>query len=510
MIELKNIQNKRFVLGQYFTPPSICEKIISKIKFKDAVVVEPSFGSGNFVKALAKRNLDIIGVELDKEVYDPILCANCPNVKLLNKDFYDFTLDSNKKIIFVGNPPYRTPAYSLTTHKIFISNITKKYNVLGIREEVVFFILHSIDIILSSQCGIGEIHYIVPQALLKNNSKFFQNFKLFLKNVCEFMNIMSIRGKEFENVAQDLICLSLRVGPHKNQKEVVVDGTKCNLDEYLCLEEGDVIPFQKIFKQTYLGSVPCESVLMSISGESKEHFKNRLCKIISTEKLSRENLYNLLQFEGRFHLKIFEKPYSDPAVQEKLSIILSYIKNMKEKDGILTDFEDLDNYKKINGRKDVRYYFRCLRLKERKNFVYELNPNPCRSFYFTGNPSSNSTDYFGYCEYDVNRNVSPGANRTVPVDGVEDNLTDLFKKWWRHHTKEPYSAVFDYIQYVSTTEWYKKRKSTHKRFYFSIPVAFVPKKNRVPDYEIPSIQLADDIALVEKDLFTQKNCLFRE
>ena len=509
MIELKNVQDKRFVLGQYFTHPKICEKIVSRVNFDDAVVVEPSFGSGNFVKALARRNVEVVGIELDEELYDPSLCSDNKNVVLSNRNFYDFTLDTEKKIIFVGNPPYRTPAYSLSTHKDFISNITKKYNVLGIREEAVFFILHSIDIIRSSRRKEGEIHYILPQALLKNNSKFFQRFKEFLKEECEFENVMSIKGKEFENVAQDLICLSLRVGPHKKQSKIQVDGTHVELDDYLCLEEKDVIPFQKIFKQTYLGSVPCESVLMSISGESRQHFRDRLCRIISDADLDKGKLYELLQFQGRFHLKIFEKPYSDPSVQEKLSIILSYISNMKEKDGILEEFENLDNYKEINGRTDVRYYFRCARLKERKNFVYELNPNPCRSFYFTGNPSSSSTDYFGYCDYDINRNVSPGANRTVPVEGIEDNLTDLFKKWWRHHTKEPFSAVFDYIQYVASTTWYKQRKTTHKRFYFSIPVAFVPKRNRVPDYVIPSINLTDDIEMIKPKTEVQQTFLFQ-
>ena len=509
MIELKNIQDKRFVLGQYFTHPSICEKIVSRICFEDAVVVEPSFGSGNFIKELVKRDLEIYGIELDEDLYDESLCSGNERMMLENKNFYDFTIDSERKIIFVGNPPYRTPAYSLTTHKDFISRLTKKYNVLGIREEAVFFILHSIDIILSSKRKEGEIHYILPQALLKNNSKFFQRFKEFLKEECEFENIMSIKGKEFENVAQDLICLSLRVGPHKKQTKICVDGVMQDIDEYLCLVEGDVIPFQKIFKRTYLGSVPCESVLMSISGESKAHFRDRLCKIISDDNLDKRKLHNLLQFSGRFHLKIFEKPFEDQAVQDKLSIILSYIENMKEKDGIIEDFKNLSNYKEINGRSDVRYYFRCTRLKEKKNFVYELNPNPCRSFYFTGNPSSSSTDYFGYCEYDINRNVSPGANRTVPVEGIEDNLTDLFKAWWRRHTKEPYSAVFEYIQYVATTDWYKNRKSTHKRFYFSIPVAFVPKDERVPEYEIPSINLAEDLGITPQKTMVQETFVFR-
>lgn len=485
MVEEKNIQEKRFILGQYFTRPEICERIVQGIDFRDAIVIEPSFGTGNFIKALAPLAKTVIGVELDEDLFSNETFHEYENVAIHNKNFYDFSCNASSKMVFVGNPPFRTPAYSLTTHKSFISRLTKKYNVLGIREEAVFFILHTIDIILNSKFGEGEIHYIVPISIVKNNSKFFQRFKVFLKETCEFLNITTIKGAEFDNVAQDLICLSLRVAKHEPQKFVSIDEQKVLLDDFLCLTQDDIIPFQKIFKQTYLGSVPCESVLMSISGESKEHFRDRLCSIIREKDLDKSKLYDLLQYKGRFHLKLFDKPYEDMAVQAKLDIILSYILNMKEKENIIEDFMEIDNYKEINGRHEVLYYFRCKRLKIRKNFVYELNPNPGPSFYFTGNPSHSSSDYFGYCNYDINRNVSPGANRTVPLANIEDNLTDFFKKWWRSNTSEPYDAIFEYIKYIASTSWYRKRKENNKRFYFGVPYYFVKTENRTPDFEIP-------------------------
>ena len=485
MVEEKNIQEKRFVLGQYFTRPDICRDIVGRIDFTDAVAIEPSFGSGNFVFPLAEKAEHVIGVELDASLYDASELCKCPNVVLYNKNFYDFKYDSDHRLVFVGNPPYRTPAYSLSTHKAFISALTKRYNVLGIREEAVFFILHTIDLILRSRRKEGEIHYIVPLSIVKNNSKFFQRFKVFLKERCEFLNVTTIRGNEFDNVAQDLICLSLRVGKHGNQANVIVDGKKVQLEDFLCLSQNDIIPFQKIFKRTYLGSVPCESVLMSISGESREHFKDRLCAIISDQNLNKTRLYKLLQYKGKFHLKLFEKHFEDPAVQSKLDIILSYVVNMREKEGIISEFRNIENYKEINGRHELLYYFRCARLKEKKNFVYELNPNPCPSFYFTGNPSHSSSDYFGFCNYDVNRNVSPGANRTVPIANIDANLTDFFKAWWRSHTNEPFSNIFEYIQYIASTSWYKRRKENSKRFYFGIPAYFVRQCDRRGDFDIP-------------------------
>lgn len=503
MVEEKNIQDKRFVLGQYFTRPDICTAIVNRIDFSDAVAIEPSFGEGSFIRALVSKAVPVIGIELDESIYDEATFKEYENITLRHGNFYDFTYDSDKRLIFVGNPPYRTPAYSLSTHKAFIASLTRKYKVLGIREEAVFFILHTIDIILHSQRKSGEIHYIVPISIVKNNSKFFQRFKVFLKEQCEFLNVMTIHGTEFENVAQELVCLSLRVGKHKPQEEVVVDGERVLLDDFLCLSQNDIIPFQKIFKRTYLGSVPCESVLMSISGESREHFRDRLCKIISEESLDRRKLYQLLQFNGMFHLKLFEKPFDNPAVQAKLDIILSYVANMKEKDGIIQEFRNLENYKEINGRHEVLYYFRCARLKEGKNFVYELNPNPCPSFYFTGNPSHSSSDYFGFCKYDVNRNVSPGANRTVPVADIDENLTDFFKAWWREHTDEPFRNIFEYIQYIASTGWYRRRKENNKRFYFGIPAYFVKKSDRNNGFDIPEATVNFDMIAPQTQLKQQ-------
>ena len=487
MIEEKNTQDKSVVLGQYFTHPDICQRIVAQIDFTDAVAIEPSFGTGNFIRELAKKGIPVVGVELDETLFASDAFSAYPNALIQTKNFFDFKYDSPRRLIFVGNPPFRTPAPSLRTHKSFRSNLGEKFSVRGIREEAVFFILHTIDIIVSSTRGEGEIHYILPMSILKNNSKFYQRFKVFLKEQCEFLGVTSLESGSFDNVAQDLICLSLRVGPHPIQKDVLINGTMTSLDDFLGLQYDDIIPFQMIFKQTYLGSVPYESVLMSVGGESREHFRDRLCGLISDSHLNRERLYQHLQYRGQFHLKIFDKPFEDPGVQSKLDIILSYVANMKEKEGILRDFMDIENYKEINGRNEILFYFRCPRLKKGNNFVYELNPNPCPSFYFTGNPSHSSTDYFGYCSYDVNRNVSPGANRTVPIANIEDNLTDFFKKWWREHTKEPFSCIFEYIKFISTTTWYKRKKATRKRFYFGIPAYFVKKEERIPGFEIPEI-----------------------
>jgi len=101
------------------------------------------------------------------------------------------------------------------------------------------------------------------------------------------------------------------------------------------------------------------------------------------------------------------------------------------------------------------------------------------SFYFPGNPTKSSTDYFGFCDYDINRNCSPGANRSVPLNGIENNLTEEFKEWWQQNTDKSFSEIFNYLIFVSKSNWYKNYKKSLQRFYFAIPKQFLIEFNEL-------------------------------
>ena len=122
----------------------------------------------------------------------------------------------------------------------------------------------------------------------------------------------------------------------------------------------------------------------------------------------------------------------------------------------------------------IQCFLTKLRKLRKVSFIYIINSNPGKSFYFPGNPTKTSTDYFGFCDYDCNRNSSPGANRTVLTDNIEDNITERFKTYWKANTNEPLSRIFDYIIYISKSNQYKEYKSKHQRFYFGLPNKFDP------------------------------------
>jgi adenine-specific DNA-methyltransferase len=91
--------------GIFFTPKTARDKlfeILNKNKIKPKTILEPSFGSGEFLDDLYKNypKAEIHGVELNKQLYE-----NYPNKKnLVNDNFLDY--ESKPVDLIVGNPPY--------------------------------------------------------------------------------------------------------------------------------------------------------------------------------------------------------------------------------------------------------------------------------------------------------------------------------------------------------------------------------------------------------------------
>ncbi len=491
MLEEKNIQSKKYQLGQFFTPTDLVEEILDEIDVDSDILIEPSFGACGFIEPMISKytNKRIIGIELDKEWYDKGV-ERFPNIDLIHSNFYD--IDSqlsfeNKRVSFIGNVPFRSPAYSLTTHKKYVKKLAHKYGVTGIREEAVFFIIKTADIMISNGYE-GGIHYIIPKSLITNDSKFYTKFKHFLKKYFKIVSVSDVDPKRFENVAQGLIMFSMIRGGDETNYNIKHNGVEEPVDEVMQLVSPD-IPFQNIFKRTNLGSVPAESFLLSSPGETQVEFRDRLVRIFGSTTTV-DSLREDLKHDDKYNLKILSSK-DTTKVDAKLQQIADYIADIRKSVTDLTIFADIDNYKPIQHRKETRFYFRNRALKK-CSFVYELNPNPCASFYFTSNPSDGSTDYFGYCSYDITRNSSPGCCRTVPLSDVESNLTDDFKKYWVANvgTTVPYILIFSYIKYISESKWYREQKKQRRRFYFCIPKTFVKEwlDNLDVEAELKTIQ----------------------
>jgi len=455
MIESKTIQGKKSDLGQFMTPFEMAKELTDRLPNGDFLWIEPSFGQGSFVNSLLEKNVNIeniIGVELDCTNSMKII-EDFPNLDLHCINFYDFNITTDKEIYFIGNPPFRSPAYSFKTHKEYVKSLSKHFSVVGMREEAVFFILKATKL-LEENNG-GYISFILPHTIFTNDSKFYKTFKDFLNINFDIIGMEKIDTDKFIGVNLDMVWITMKYNKKINTK--VKDDTS------------DIWNYKTIFKRTYLGSVPTESILLSSKNEPKESFLNRMRNLFLNDcdiNLFEENI----RYNGQTHLKILNSK-DRSKIDEKLIEIYRYYEEIKTKFNIdkLEEILVLDNIKEINHRNEIRYYLRHQEFK-RLSFVYEINPNPCESFYFTGNPSKTSTDYHGYCSYDITRNSSPGACRTIPVNEIENNLTPEFKIWWDEHFNTiPYNKIFDYITTVYKSNWYKEFKTKNHRFYFGFP-----------------------------------------
>lgn len=90
---------KEKTLGQFFTKESIIEKLLNLLftykKYDNSIkILEPSFGTGNFIKVLGDRDFrNIDACEID------------PELTKEPKDFFDYPLQKKYDLI-IGNPPF--------------------------------------------------------------------------------------------------------------------------------------------------------------------------------------------------------------------------------------------------------------------------------------------------------------------------------------------------------------------------------------------------------------------
>ena len=313
MIESKTIQGKKSDLGQFMTPIEMAKELTNKLPNGDFLWIEPSFGQGSFVSALLEKNVgieNIIGVEIDCtnsmkiiEEY-PLLNLHCLN-------FYDFNITTDKEIYIIGNPPFRSPAYSFKTHNKYVKSLAKHFSVVGMREEAVFFILKATKL-LEENNG-GYISFILPHVIFTNDSKFYKTFKDFLSANFDIIGSEKIDTDKFIGVNLDMVWITMKYNKKINATVEV--------------DVSNIWNYKTIFKRTYLGSVPTESILLSSKNEPKESFLNRMRSLFLNDcdiNLFEENI----RYNGQSHLKILNSK-DRSKIEEKLVEIYRYYEEIK-------------------------------------------------------------------------------------------------------------------------------------------------------------------------------------
>ncbi len=165
------MKNKQEILGQYFTKMEIVSRLLDLLfgykKYdKKIKILEPSFGTGNFIKGLnEKKYLDIEGCEIDKDLAE-IPC-----------DFFEMPI-TKKYDLLIGNPPFskynlKESYYSLKKYvksEVWPSLYLTQKELKKDKEKIEnIFILKSLKHIKDKNSSIG---YVLPISFfIKNKNK---------------------------------------------------------------------------------------------------------------------------------------------------------------------------------------------------------------------------------------------------------------------------------------------------------------------------------------------------
>ena len=191
--------------GIFFTPKSIRDIVIKEllnyVDLQNKNILEPSCGGCDFIKDLNDNYTNIItGIEKNINVFNVINeeYNKFDNINIINDDFILHKFNEKYDII-IGNPPY------------FLLNPQqrKKYNLKssffkGKTNIFCVFIYKCMELLNDN----GILSFVLPSSIL--NTIAYDNFRKYLKEKYEILNIIELVNNDFMETKQETIILMLR------------------------------------------------------------------------------------------------------------------------------------------------------------------------------------------------------------------------------------------------------------------------------------------------------------
>ena len=215
---LKNTDiEKRKRLGQYFTPKSIRDLLLSKLisisqKKDNPKILDPACGSGEFLLSCNEyfNTPSLFGFDIDENLVDiSKKLLNNADIRCLDT----LKLDSEKSIKYdyvIGNPPYFEFKPDKELKKKHADIISGRVNIFSI------FIKLGLELLNDN----GYLAYVVPPSM--NNGAFFKKLREYIleHSSVEYLHIVD-GSYNFYMANQKVMLLILKkTNNHKNKKYI--------------------------------------------------------------------------------------------------------------------------------------------------------------------------------------------------------------------------------------------------------------------------------------------------
>lgn len=197
-------------LGQYFTPKTVREALLSKLpKINNPKILDPACGTGEFLISCNEifKNPSLHGIEIDRNLTEiaqsklkgNIICKD--TLTLEPQPIYDFV---------VGNPPYFEFKPNKEIKDKFNEVISGRCNIFSL------FVKIGLNCLKEG----GYLAYVIPPSM--NNGAYFNKLRKYIYHNAniEYLSILN-REDLFHKAQQTVMLLVLRKG--KNNKNYIFE-----------------------------------------------------------------------------------------------------------------------------------------------------------------------------------------------------------------------------------------------------------------------------------------------
>jgi adenine-specific DNA-methyltransferase len=285
--------------GIFFTPKNVRDLVISKIDehiSKPKHILEPSFGSGEFLKDVQKYDCKVTGVEFNKIIFDKVSKEYKKNniYNLVNTDFIKFSHDEKFDVI-LGNPPY------------FVTDDKNTECMTGRGNIFVMFIYKCLTEHLQKD---GLLVFVLPTSFY--NCKYYEPCRKYIREYTTILHVENVKAK-YIDTSQDTMVLVIKNTPSQ-LKDYIID-----FSSNICIS-----PYQKRLKELMEESTTLEDLECNVkTGEVvwNQH-KDKLddeegtLLIYSSNIIDNKLIFNnLLGDEKKQYIKDYKrKPSKGPAI----------------------------------------------------------------------------------------------------------------------------------------------------------------------------------------------------